>query len=97
MKCLIVRLILACLYALRDDCACCRRPLWWPQDFASNVMGLCSPPSLPPTGPPVIVDVGAGVGGPARFLAHDYGCRVLALEYNKELCRAGKLYIAYGL
>ncbi len=30
-----------------------------------------------------VLDVGAGLGGPARFLASRYGCRVAALELNR--------------
>jgi SAM-dependent methyltransferase len=32
-----------------------------------------------------VLDVGAGVGGPARFLAHTTGCHVTALEVQREL------------
>jgi sterol 24-C-methyltransferase/phosphoethanolamine N-methyltransferase len=32
-----------------------------------------------------VLDVGAGVGGPARFLAHTTGCHVTALELQREL------------
>src|SRR5215472_2449348 len=31
-----------------------------------------------------VLDVGAGVGGPARFLAHTVGCSVTALELQPE-------------
>lgn len=36
-----------------------------------------------------VLDVGAGVGGPARFLAHTTGCRVTALELQPELHATG--------
>ena len=36
-----------------------------------------------------VLDIGAGVGGPARFLAHTTGCHVTALELQPELHRIG--------
>jgi sarcosine/dimethylglycine N-methyltransferase len=36
-----------------------------------------------------VLDVGAGIGGPARFLAHTTGCHVTALELQPELHRVG--------
>jgi cyclopropane fatty-acyl-phospholipid synthase-like methyltransferase len=32
-----------------------------------------------------VLDVGAGIGGPARFLAHTFGCHVTALELQPHL------------
>lgn len=32
-----------------------------------------------------MLDIGSGVGGPARFLAHEFGCQVTALELQPEL------------
>ena len=32
-----------------------------------------------------VLDIGSGVGGPARYLAHTIGCRVTALEIQPEL------------
>jgi ubiquinone/menaquinone biosynthesis C-methylase UbiE len=37
-----------------------------------------------------VLDVGAGLGGPARTLAAEYGCRVLALDRTRAYCRAGR-------
>jgi SAM-dependent methyltransferase len=37
-----------------------------------------------------VLDVGAGVGGPARFLAHTTGCHVTALELQPELDQVGR-------
>lgn len=36
-----------------------------------------------------VLDVGAGVGGPARYLAHTTGCHVTALELQPELHAIG--------
>jgi cyclopropane fatty-acyl-phospholipid synthase-like methyltransferase len=36
-----------------------------------------------------VLDIGAGVGGPARFLAHAVGCRVTALELQPALHALG--------
>ena len=36
-----------------------------------------------------VLDVGAGVGGPARYLAHTTGCHVTALELQPELHALG--------
>jgi SAM-dependent methyltransferase len=36
-----------------------------------------------------VLDVGAGVGGPARFLAHATGCHVTALELQRGLHEVG--------
>jgi SAM-dependent methyltransferase len=37
-----------------------------------------------------VLDVGAGLGGPARLLAHHYGCRVTALDLTEEYCRVAQ-------
>jgi SAM-dependent methyltransferase len=36
-----------------------------------------------------VLDIGAGVGGPARYLAHTTGCHVTALELQPELHAIG--------
>lgn len=38
-----------------------------------------------------VLDVGAGLGGPARFLAARYGARVTALDATARFCRAAVL------
>lgn len=31
-----------------------------------------------------VLDIGSGIGGPARFLAHGYGCRVIGVDVTPE-------------
>ena len=38
-----------------------------------------------------VLDVGAGIGGPARFLAARYGARVTALDATARFCHAAQL------
>ncbi len=42
---------------------------------------------LAPAATDHIVDVGCGIGGPSRFLAATYGCRVTGLDLTAEFCR----------
>jgi sarcosine/dimethylglycine N-methyltransferase len=37
----------------------------------------------------LVLDVGSGIGGPARYLAHTTGCHVTALELQPELHQIG--------
>lgn len=37
-----------------------------------------------------VLDVGGGLGGPARTLAHAVGCRVTVLDLTEEYCRVGE-------
>lgn len=37
-----------------------------------------------------VLDVGGGIGGPARFLATRYGCPVTVLDLTEEFCRTGE-------
>jgi sarcosine/dimethylglycine N-methyltransferase len=36
-----------------------------------------------------VLDVGSGIGGPARYLAHTFGCHVMALELQANLDAIG--------
>jgi len=38
-----------------------------------------------------VLDVGGGLGGPARTLAHEVGCQVAVLDLTEEYCRVGAL------
>jgi SAM-dependent methyltransferase len=41
-----------------------------------------------------VLDVGAGLGGPARLLAHRRGCRVTCVDLTPEFCAAARLLTA---
>lgn len=38
-----------------------------------------------------VLDVGAGIGGPARFLAHRFGCHVTGLDLTPEYCEVATM------
>jgi SAM-dependent methyltransferase len=38
-----------------------------------------------------VLDVGGGIGGPARTLANDIGCHVTVLDLSAPFCRAGEM------
>ena len=38
----------------------------------------------------LVLDVCAGLGGPARFLAHRYGARVIGVDLTRARCAAGR-------
>jgi SAM-dependent methyltransferase len=45
-----------------------------------------------------ILDIGSGIGGPARYLAHRFGCRVTGIDLTPEFCAvARELTRALGL
>lgn len=37
-----------------------------------------------------VLDVGGGLGGPARILASEFGCKVTVLDLTEEFCRVGE-------
>ena len=37
-----------------------------------------------------LLDVGSGIGGPARYLAKRFGCRVTGIDLTAEFCEAGR-------
>jgi ubiquinone/menaquinone biosynthesis C-methylase UbiE len=41
-----------------------------------------------------VLDVGGGLGGPARTLASEFGCAVEVLDLTEEFCRAGRVLTA---
>jgi SAM-dependent methyltransferase len=42
-----------------------------------------------------VLDVGGGIGGPARQLAHRFGCRVTVLDLTSEYCAVGARLTAW--
>lgn len=39
-----------------------------------------------------VLDVGCGIGGPARTLASEFGCDVVGIDVVEEYCRAAELF-----
>jgi len=38
-----------------------------------------------------VLDVGSGIGGPSRYLAHTYACTVVGLDLTPEFCAAARM------
>jgi SAM-dependent methyltransferase len=45
--------------------------------------------SAKPTGH--VLDVGSGIGGPARYFAHRFGCRVTGIDLTDEFCEVARV------
>ncbi len=41
-----------------------------------------------------VLDVGGGIGGPARTLATEFGCTLTVLDLTEEFCRVGEMLTA---
>jgi len=37
-----------------------------------------------------LLDVGSGIGGPARYMAHRFGCRVTGIDLTAEYCEVAR-------
>lgn len=37
-----------------------------------------------------LLDVGSGIGGPARYMAHRFGCRVTGIDLTAEFCEVAR-------
>lgn len=37
-----------------------------------------------------LLDIGSGIGGPARYLAHRFGCRVTGIDLTAEFCTVAR-------
>jgi len=37
-----------------------------------------------------VVDIGSGIGGPARYFAHRFGCRVTGIDLTAEFCEVAR-------
>jgi SAM-dependent methyltransferase len=44
-----------------------------------------------PTPTDHILDVGSGIGGPARYFAHRFGCRVTGIDLTAEFCEIARV------
>jgi SAM-dependent methyltransferase len=47
--------------------------------------------SVAPTAADHILDVGSGIGGPARYFAQRFGCRVTGIDLTAEFCEVARV------
>jgi ubiquinone/menaquinone biosynthesis C-methylase UbiE len=38
-----------------------------------------------------VLDIGSGIGGPARYLAHRFGCRITGIDLTPEFCDVARV------
>jgi SAM-dependent methyltransferase len=41
-----------------------------------------------------VLDIGSGLGGPSRYLAANYGCRIIGIDITEEYCRIASVLAA---
>src|ERR1700730_10593029 len=41
-----------------------------------------------------VLDIGSGLGGPSRYLAANYGCRVIGIDITEQYCRIASVLAA---
>ena len=46
--------------------------------------------ALQPRASDHLLDIGCGIGGPARWIAAKYGCRVIGVDLTQEFCEAAR-------
>ena len=49
---------------------------------------------LPVSATDRILDIGSGLGGPARYMARRFGCRVIGIDLTAEFCEVARLLTA---
>merc|ERR1719357_1267998 len=49
-------------------------------DHVIDILGLSESVS--------VLDIGSGIGGPARYIAHKSGCNITGVELQQDLCDA---------
>ena len=63
----------------------------WDQDHYGGLAAVAALARRAGIGPgSVVLDVCAGLGGPARFLARRFGCRITGVDLSRARCAAGR-------